>query len=298
MYLELKYFKLVSVIAKEGTLAKASEKLFLTQPALSYQLKEIETQLGTKVFNRVNKKLILTETGELMLSYSNRILGEVEGFSREIETQLKGEVGTIRLIAESNTCFHWLPKILKQHQREYPNVEFRLRSTGTRSPDELLLNGQVDIAIVCRKAQDNNITYANLFADDVVALVPSDHPLAHRKYLSADDFKNVTYITHSEHLKRSVFYDQFLKPKKVTPKKILYIQLTETVIEMVREGLGIAVMARWLVKPYLNRTEIIPIKLGKGGLKRRWYVATLKSETTPKPLQRFVEKIQLLQPTD
>ncbi len=295
MHLELKYFKLVAVVAKEGSLAKASEKLFLTQPALSHQLKEIETQLGTKVFNRINRKLILTEAGEMMLSYSKRILGEVDGFTEEIETRLKGEVGTIRLTAESNTCFHWLPKILREHQREYPNVEFRLKSPSTKPADELLLDGQVDVAIVCRKSRDKNIAYADLFTDDVVALVPAGHPLAIRKFLTADDFRHITYITHSEHLKRSTFYEQFLKPKQVTPKKVLYIQLTETVLDMVKEGLGIAVMARWLVKPYIDTTEISQVRLGKAGLKRKWYIASLKTETTSKPLESFIEKVQMME---
>lgn len=290
--LELKYFKLISAIASEGSIAKAADKLFLTPSALSHQLKEIESQLNTKVFNRINKNLVLTDTGKLLLESSNVILKEVDRVTSEIVKQVKGESGTIRLGAECNTCFHWLPHILKLHQEEFPNVEFRLETNGTKAPLILLLNGKIDLGIVYRKSKDKNIVFTELFTDDVVALIPIEHSLSKRKYLTPIDFKDETYITHSTELQHSIFFEQFLDPKGVVPKKVMYIQLTEAVLEMINEGLGIAVMARWLVEPYIDTSKIKMIKIGRSGLKRKWYIATLKNELQSRPLIRFIEIIR------
>ncbi len=290
--MELKYFKLISTIASEGSLAKAADKLFLSQSALSHQLRELESQLDTKVFNRINKSLVLTDTGKLLLESSTIVLAEVDRVTDQIVKQVKGESGTIRLGAECNTCFHWLPPILKQHLEEFPNIEFRLETNGTHAPLKLLLNGKIDLAIVYRKSTDKNIAFTELFTDEVVGLIPAAHPLSTRKFLIAADFENETYITHSTKLQHSIFYEQFLSPKGVVPNKVMFVQLTEAALEMINEGLGITAMARWLITPYIDPSKIAMVKIGKSGLKRKWYIATLKTESQPKPLLRFVETIQ------
>lgn len=287
--MELKYFKLIATIVSEGSLAKAADKLFLTPSALSHQLKDIESQLNTQVFHRINKNLVLTAVGKLLLESSTIILSEVERVTNEIHKQVKGESGVIRLGTECNTCYHWLPQILKLHQEEFPNIEFRLETNGAIAPLELLLNGQIDLAIVYRKSKDKNIIFRELFTDDVVALIPVGHTLSKKKYLTPAHFEAETYITHSKELQESIFFEQFLRPQHIKPQKVMYIQLTEAVLEMVNAGLGITVMAKWLISPYIDSTKIKMIKLGKMGLKRKWYIATLKNELQAKPLIRFVD---------
>jgi len=85
--LELKYFKLIATIVAEGSLAKAADKLFLTPSALSHQLKEVESQLNTKVFHRINKSLILTDIGKLLLESSTIILPEIDRVTNEMTKQ-------------------------------------------------------------------------------------------------------------------------------------------------------------------------------------------------------------------
>lgn len=286
--MELKYFKLIATIVAEGSLAKAAAKLFLTPSALSHQLKEIESQLNAKVFHRINKNLILTDIGKLLLESSTIILPEVERVTNEIIKQVKGELGIIRLGTECNTCYHWLPRILKLHQAEFPNVEFRLETNGTIAPLELLLNGKIDLAIVYRKDNDKNIEFTELFTDDVVALIPVNHPLGKKPCLTPADFEKETYITHSKELQESIFFEQFLSPQNIVPPKVMFIQLTEAVLEMINAGLGISVMAKWLIQPYIDSTKIKMVRIGKEGLKRKWYLATLKKELQSMPLMRFV----------
>jgi len=93
-------------------------------------------------------------------------------------------------------------------------------------------------------------------------------------------------------LQESIFFEQFLRPKQITPKKVMFIQLTEAVLEMVNEGLGITVMANWLINPYIDSSKIKKVKIGKYGLKRKWYLATLKNEFQSIPLQRFAALLQ------
>jgi len=179
--------------------------------------------------------------------------------------------------------------ILKLHQEEFPNIEFRLETNGSVAPLELLLKGKIDLAIVYRKSENKNIVFRELFRDDVVALIPINHPLSKRKYLNPKDFEKETYITHSKVLQESIFFEQFLHPHNITPRKVMFIQLTEAVIEMINEGLGITVMAKWLITPYIDSDKIKMVKIGKFSLKRKWYISTLKNELQSIPLRRFVK---------
>lgn len=275
--MEVKYFKLVSAISKTGSLTKAADQLCLTQSALSHQLKEVETLLNAKIFDRVNKKLVFTDAGRTFLNSSNHILEEIDRVRLEIGNQLRGESGSIRLATECNTCFHWLPRILKSYQKVFPNVDVRLYTHGAKRPVDLLLSGKVDVAVVYRKECEKDIQYMELLTDDVVGLVAPSHRLASKRFLVAEDFATETYITHSPKLTDSIFYERFLAPNKVIPKKVLHFHLTEAVLDMVKENLGITVMSKWLIDPYVDPATITMMKLGPSGLKRKWYVATLKS---------------------
>jgi LysR family transcriptional regulator for metE and metH len=296
--MDVKYFKLVNTIANVGSLTKAAEKLFLTQSALSHQLKEVEEQLGTPIFNRINKKLVLTEAGKLFLNSSGIILAEINKLKSDIKQQMTGESGMIRLTTECYTCYHWLPKILKDYSKEFPSIDIRLNTSQVKNPLSLLLEGKVDIAVVYGKTIDKNIQYIDLFNDDIVALVATDSPLATKRFLSHDDFSKENFVTQNKNFEATYFYEAFLKTHLIKPKKLIYIQFTEAVVEMVKEGLGITVLAKWLVQPYINQNKVTALKLGSKGLKRKWYLATLKKGNQTKFMNRFVEHLKLGIPID
>ncbi|HZY82845.1 MAG TPA: LysR family transcriptional regulator [Cyclobacteriaceae bacterium] len=287
--MEVRHFKMVIAIAEAGSVTAAAERLFLTQPALSHQLKEIESQLGCQLFTRTNRKLVLTTAGKAFLNSSYLIVNEVDKLQADVKRIMTGETGRIRLATESSTCYHWLPRILKQFQAEFPNVEVQLSTTDVNQPLSMLLGGKVDVAIMHRKQTDRNIEYIDLFEDEVVALIPRTDPMSARTFLEPDDFRSITYITHSKSFDESAFFETFLKPHKVLPKKVIYIQLTEAVVEMVKEGLGIAVMANWLAMPYFDSHKLQPVRITRTGLKREWYIATLKTNNRPRYIESFIQ---------
>ena len=124
--MEIRYLKLVRAIVEEGSMANAIEKLHLTPSALSHQLREAELQLGTKIFHRINKKLILTEAGEKLLAASHIILKELDKVQREIKEIISGETGVIRISTECYTSYHWLPALMKKFHTEFPSIEIKI----------------------------------------------------------------------------------------------------------------------------------------------------------------------------
>ncbi|MFO7445494.1 MAG: LysR family transcriptional regulator [Ignavibacteriaceae bacterium] len=289
--MEIRHLKLVEAVASEGSLTSAAKNLFVTQSALSHQLKEIEDKFGTPLFRRINKKMVLTRAGERVLKSARIVLDELEKTEREIKTYLSGESGLIRLSTECYTCYHWLPPLLKTFNKQYPNVEIKIISEATRYPDRHLLSGRLDLAIDSTVKKNTSLKYRRLFDDELVAVMPKDHPLAARKFLVAKDFAAENYITYTDTIEESTVFEKVLIPASIKPLRTTKILITEAIIEMVKAELGITTLARWAAAPYLKSGELVSVPLTGKGLKRTWYAVTIKENNPPSYLNYFIQHL-------
>jgi LysR family transcriptional regulator for metE and metH len=290
--MEIRHLKLIKAIVEEGSITKAIDKLHLTQSALSHQLKEAEYQLGTQIFSRQNKKLILTKAGEKLYKTANEVLEKLSGTEQEIKQMIFGEFGEIRISTECYSSYHWLPSVLKQFHLLYPNVELKIIMEATHYPLEKLQEGIIDIAITSDPLKDSNIKYLELFQDEMLVVVSANHSWVNKKYVVAEDFINEHLLIHSLPLETVTIHQFLLAPAKITPKKITPLPLTEASIEMVKADMGVMAMAKWAVQPYLKDTSIKAIKIGKNGLKRKHFIAIMNNKMYPNYFNHFIEFLQ------
>lgn len=290
--MEIRHLRLVKAIVEEGSITKAIDKLHLTQSALSYQLKEAEYQLGTKIFLRQNKKLILTKAGAKLYETATGVLEKLSDTEREIKQMVFGEFGEIRISTECYSSYHWLPSVMKQFQLLYPNIELKIVMEATHYPLQKLLANVLDIAIVSDPMKDEKIKYVELFQDEMVMVVSENHAWANKKFVVAEDFTNEHLLIHSLPLETVTIHQFLLAPANITPKKITPLPLTEASIEMVKAEMGIMAMAKWALQPYLKNNSIKAIKIGKNGLKRKHYIAVMNHKTYPDYFTHFIEFLQ------
>ena len=290
--MEIRHLKLVKAIVEEGSITKAISKLHLTQSALSYQLKEAETQIGTKIFLRINKKLILTKAGEEIYSLAKDIIGKLHLTEEKIKQLVYGETGEIRISTECYTSYHWLPSIMKQFQSLYPNIDLKIVMEATHYPLQKLLAGELDIAITSDPIKDENILYTELFQDEMTAVVSEIHPWIKKKFVQAADFTNQNLIIHSLPLETVSIHQFVLAPAKISPKKLIVLTLTEASIEMVKADMGIMVIAKWAVKQYLQNSTLKTVQIGRNGFKRKQFIATLRNKTNTNYFSDFIEFVQ------
>jgi len=290
--MEIRHLKLIKAIVEEGSITKAIDKLHLTQSALSHQLKEAEYQLGTPIFLRTNKKLVLTKAGEKIYELANEILNKLTETESQIKKMVFGEHGEIRISTECFSSYHWLPSVLKQFHLLYPNVELKIVTEATHIPLQKLLENTIDIAIVSDTIKDHHIKYTELFQDEVVVVISENHPWADKKYVVAEDFVTEHLIIHSLPMETVTIHQYFLAPAKVSPKKITPLPLTEASLEMVKADMGIMSMAKWALQPHIKNNSIKAVKVGKNGLKRKHFIATRANETYPDYFQHFINFLQ------
>ncbi len=291
MHLEIRHLKLVAAIAETGSVTRAGNQLHLTQSALSHQLRDAEEQLGARLFERLKGTMTLTAAGERLLKSARTVIEELERAEKDIHEGAKCgngvDRGVIRLSTECYTVYHWLPPRLRLFQRKFPAVEFELVVEATDHPFAALLDGKLDLAIVCDPVRNRKIRYTPLFEDEMVAIVSPEHRMAGQIFAEPQDFAEETVFMFPPRTD-STLLNEILAPAGVSPRRIQEVMLTEAIIEMVRGGLGVAAIARWAVAPQLASGAVVGLPLTAHGFHRTWSAAQLRDKQAPAYLQEFI----------
>ncbi|HEV8371478.1 MAG TPA: LysR family transcriptional regulator [Pyrinomonadaceae bacterium] len=289
MDLELRHLKLIVAVVEEGTVSKAGTRLHLTQSALSHQLRDAEAKLGTPLFLRVNKKMLLTAAGERLLDSAYRVFGDLERAQDDIRQMALSRQGVLRISTECYTCYHWLPALLKPFGHKHPRVDVKIVVEATRRPIEALMEGKIDLAVVSSPARDRRTYVKPLFQDELVVIMHPKHQLAAQSYVRAKDLAAEHLITYTVPNKDDSLFRKVLVPAGITPRQVSQVQLTEATVEMVKAGLGIGVMARWAVTPQIESGELRALPLTSKGFRRQWNAVMLRNKLAPPYLLDFVE---------
>lgn len=286
--MEIKYFKLIKTIVEEGNLANSTERLFLTQSALSHQLKELELQLGFKVFFRKRTNWELTEEGKALYNIGNTVLNNIETGLLNIKKIQSGSVGVIKVSTECYSFYHGLPRFIQKIGVLYPDIQVDLALESTHQPIDKLLSNEIDIAIVTRKPEDKTLFSMQFFEDEVHAIIHKEHSLNSEKIIVPNHFLNTHLIIHSYPLETVSVYQNFLRPYNVRPKKISAIPLTQVALEMIDANIGVMCMPKWALKSFKISEDIRFKKIGKQGLKRKHYLVVRKADKNKKYINDFI----------
>ncbi|MEI6089216.1 MAG: LysR family transcriptional regulator [bacterium] len=289
MNLEIRHLKLVKAIVEEGSMANAINILNLSPSALSHQLKEAESLIGAKIFNRINKKLILTEIGEKVLISANTILNEMNRIEIEIKQQIQDEVGKIRICMECYSNYYWLPRIIKNFDINFPNIKIEVSFNAQHHPINKLLNGNIDLVITSDRVDDNNIEYIELFENEMVALISENHKWNEKDFVVAEDFVTENLFIYSGPIDIITVYQEVLKPAGLMPAALTELPNTETSVEMVRAEMGVMVVPKWTLNPYLLNNQLSTVRVTEKGLFIKQYVAILNNNNRPKYYDYFIK---------
>ncbi|WP_106794625.1 LysR family transcriptional regulator [Aquimarina sp. Aq78] len=290
--MDIKYFRLIKTITEEGNIANSSERLFLTQSALSHQLKELEGRLGFKVFHRTRNKWKLTEEGLELYKMANEVLETIAQGFNSIQQIKNGSKGSIKVSTECYSFYQGLPGFIQKMGMLYPQIDVDLILEATHQPISKLLSNEIDIALVTSEPANDQLSSIALFEDETYAIMHKEHRYSEVEYLSADNFEDIHLIIHSFPLETVSVYEQFLKPNKITPIKISAIPLTEVSLEMVNANMGVICMPKWALKLLKIPKDLIFKSIGKYGVKRTHYLVIRKEDINKKYINDFVSSFE------
>jgi LysR family transcriptional regulator for metE and metH len=296
MDLEVRHLRLVLAVAEHGSLTKASEHLHLTQSALSHQLRELEGRLGTPLFLRMNRRMALTPAGEFLLDSARSVLERLDNTESAIREGTHGRTRQLRISTECYTCYHWLPAILRDFRQRCPRVDVRIDPDATKRPLSALIDGKLDLAIVSSPVKDRRLVLRPLFEDELLVVVNPAHPLGRRPFVKAEDFATETVLVYGPK-NESYALQRAVLSKGVQPVAVEEVMLTEAIVEMVKAGLGISILARWAVQPHLSARTLRAVRLTRSGYRRQWKAAICRPLADLDYVQEFLRLVEAHAPT-
>ncbi|GAA4400347.1 LysR family transcriptional regulator [Nibrella viscosa] len=177
-------------VAKRLSFTKAAAELFVTQPAVTKHIHELEQQFGTTLFERLGNQIRLTPAGEIALRHAETILGNYRQLQYDLSV-LKGQhSGTLRLGASTTVAQYVIPPILARFHERYADVKISLVSGNTQQIEQALLNHDIELGIVEGRTHLHELRYTPFVRDEIVLISHIDHPLAQRDEITVDELKS------------------------------------------------------------------------------------------------------------
>jgi LysR family transcriptional regulator for metE and metH len=287
-HLEIKHLKMVRAIAETGNMTRAAEKLFLSQSALSQQLKDIEGKLKVGIFYRTRKKMILTAIGKTLFETARQVVGTLEDTEMEIARIASGETGELKVGTQCVYCYKWLPHVMNRFQKKFPNIEVVIGNAFDAVED--LTSKKSDVVITGMVLDDDNTASLPLFEDELVCIMAPDSPACANPFIRLEDFSGLSLISPYEK-NRYKFYLMALKPLGIEPKKFMAVAQAQAIIEMVASGFGVSLFPRWAIRDLLESNTIAARPITKNGVMITWRAAFLKSNKIPLFQEEFVQMV-------
>lgn len=289
--LELRHLKTLLALAETGSVSQAAKRVFLTQSALSHQLKALEEHYGLPLFERKTQPLRFTPAGERLLTLAREVAAHITAAERDMVRLREGEAGELRIAVECHTCFDWLMPAMDMFRRHWPAVELDIVSGFHADPVGLLLTRRADLAITSEAEPLDGVSYQPLFAYEMVVIMANDHPLAGKPVWQAEDFANETLIQYPVPDAMLELIRKVLKPAGVNPAR-RSAELTIAIIQLVASRRGVAALPYWAVQPYLQRGYVSSARIGEAGLQSELYAALRCDDAAQGYMQDFLHTVQ------
>lgn len=263
----LDQLRILKAIAAEGSFKRAADSLYVSQPAVSLQVQNLERQLDVPLFDRGGRRAQLTEAGHLLLSYGDRILSLCQETCRAIEDLQNLQGGTLIVGASQTTGTYLLPRMLGSFRQKYPEVAVQLHVHSTRRTAWSVANGQIDLAIIGGEVppelQDSLeiIPYAE---DELALILPVFHPLSRSSQVERDDLYKLQFIALDSQSTIRKVIDQVLTRCGIETRRLkieMELNTIEAIKNAVQAGLGaafvsISAIEKELQMEVLHRTKI------------------------------------------
>jgi DNA-binding transcriptional LysR family regulator len=278
-------------VARLLSFTKAAETLHMTQPAVTFQIRQLEEHFNTRLFDRTHNRISLTAAGDKVFEYSDKILalyGEMDNKVRE----LTGDVSGVLLIGASTTIAEYvLPSLLGEFKIKYPSVNMRLSVSNSVGVVHMVENNSVDVGIVESPITNKNLAVEVCWHDNLVFICPPDHELAKDKTIPVAKLKDLPYVCREEGSGTREFICAHLEANNIAIQELnvsLEVGSPEAIKSAVEAGLGVSVVSAATVVKELKLGTLAAIPLDPP-LERPFSIVYQRQKFRIRAMDEFME---------
>ena len=289
MHITLKQMQVFQAVAIHQQVNLAAKSLFITQPAASMALRELEKQLGVSLFDRLGNRLVINSNGRHLLPYVRELLHRAQEIENIFSSNNHDITGSLLIGSSLTIGNHILPSVLSRMQDDLPGITPQVSIRNSRELVELLLECKLDVALVEGKCQHQDLIAMPWCYDHMLIVAQADHPLARDRNLSLKKLMGETWILREKGSGSRDIFDDMIAAELSNRYRVFEMQNTEAIVNSVIEGLGITCISNLSVRHQIHNKELVSLPINGLSLKRPMHLVVHRDRHQNNTLKAFVD---------
>ncbi|TMD14334.1 MAG: LysR family transcriptional regulator [Chloroflexi bacterium] len=285
----LRQLRTFKTVADLNSFSLAAQRLKLSQPSVSYQVKELEETLGLPLLDRLGKRVQLTEAGTLLYGYARRMLDVLDEATVAIE-EIRGiKRGSLRVGASTTVGIYLLPAALGAFKKLHPGLVISLEiGTRTRVQEQVLRN-ELDLAVVGPASKDPELAIIPFLSDELVVVAPAGHPLESSRSLGLKELADQPFIMREVASGSRLSFEKAARKAGARLKVAMELGSNGAIKHAVESGLGLAVISRYACALEFSSGRLVELDVRGFPIRRDWHIVHLRRRRLPASVRSFID---------
>jgi DNA-binding transcriptional LysR family regulator len=285
--MNLNHLAIFHAVSQTKSVSRGAERLLISQPAVSRQIKLLEKALGAVLLDRRPRGVELTAAGQVLANYARRIFS-LDAEAERVLAELAGmRRGRLAIAATPTIGVYLLPSALVKFRRKFPGIELRMEVHPTATIERLLTEGLIDVGLGESSPISNDVE-ARVFANDrLVPIAPRRHALARRRSVRARDLCREPFVVRETGSGTKSLVERALEARGLTIEPVMSLGSTEAIKRAVMEGIGVAIVSRLAVETEIRARRLVEIRVADLTIQRPLHWITARGRTSSKPVEAF-----------
>jgi len=285
----LRQLRTFKTVADLTSFSAAAQRLKLSQPSVSYQVKELEETLGLPLLDRLGKRVQLTEAGNVLYNYARRMLDVLDEATVVIEEMRGIQRGTLRVGASTTVGIYLLPAALGAFKKLHPGLVISLEiGTRARVQDQVLRN-ELDLAVVGPALKDPELAIIPFLSDELAVVAPAGHPLAGRRGLTLKDLADQPFIMREASSGSRLSLEKAARKAGAKLRVAMELGSNGAIKHAVESGLGLAVISRYATALEFSSGRLVELDVRGFPIRRDWHIVHLRRRKLPASVLAFID---------
>lgn len=285
----IRHFRIFVTAADTGNISKTAEKFCVTPPAVSAVIQELEAHYGVRLFEGTSQNLKITGEGKRLKKYADQLIGlygdDEQAFQ---ESEIRG---ILRAGVSVNVGIYHMPPLVREFNRKYPNVTVQMKIGTADTVEKMVMEHQVDLAVIGRKIRRNQLHVTELFVENLIAVCAADHRLAGHT-VTLREFVEEPLLFREKSSGAFEAFREAISPTGCTAQPAWESTSTEALLDAVRYGLGVAILPEKLASAEIRRGSLSRIRISDFDFRNNVCLVYHKNKYLSVAMRRFIEMIK------
>lgn len=274
-------------VAKSGKMSTSANELHIAQPTISQAISELEKEYGVLLFERLSRKLYITEAGKQLLSYAQNILMLTDEMEKQMKNLSENKVVLIGATITVGKCV--LVDIVKSFEETYPNIKVEVTIDNTETIESMLLNSQLDLGLVEGSIKSTELVVTPAIPDELVLVCSPKHKFARKQSIDLEELRDQQFILRESGSGTRKLFEEKVQQANIRIKPKWTCRGSDSIIEALLANQGITVISRRLVENYVLCSKLCIVPIKNTQIYRNFSIVYHKTKFIDNALNKIIE---------